>query len=488
MYTFTQGRGESRHMNLVLIVSDTLRWDYLGFYGNEWIETPNLDSLASESAIFVEAYAEGLPTLPARRSILTGRVVSPARYIRQLSDAVQNYGWHPLFDQDVTAAEWLQTKGYCSGFVTDVYHMMKPGKNYHRGFDYWEWIRGQEGDMYALRDKKQVWDMLEQTTCGAESMGEDHWAVQHLMLRQDWQSDADTSVARVMNTAARWLENYTLDKPFFLYVDCFDPHEPRDPPAEYAEAYYADYHGYYGVCPPGSVSDVTDEQFECIKAAYAGEVTLVDAWVGHLLATLAEEDLMDDTLIVFTSDHGTMMGEQGELHKGESRLRNQCTRVPLLIRHPGGELAGEEIEGLVQHHDILPTALGVMGLDVPQRATGSNIWPMALGEQEPERDSVFIGWSRYCSVRTRDWNLVIPLWEEFLGDAEPVRELYDLRNDPEELTNVIEDHADVARELAELAQSYIERQGPLTVGTIQDVDPRMGQDVRITFDALPPQR
>ncbi len=475
-------------MNWVLIVSDTLRWDYLGFYGNDWIETPNLDKLATESAIFVDAYAEGLPTLPARRAILTGRPVSPARYIYQPSDAVANFGWHPFFDQDVTAAEWLKEQGYCSGFVTDVYHMMKPGKNYHRGFDHWGWIRGQEGDMYALRDKEQVMDLLAQTTMDPETISDEHWVIQHLMVRKDWQSDADTSVAKVMSAAADWVDSYTLDKPFFLCVDCFDPHEPWDPPTEYAEVYYADYAGLAGIAPPGLTAEVSEEELRCIKAAYAGEVTLVDAWVGHLLATLADNDLIEDTIIVFTADHGTMLGERGELHKGESRLRHQCTRVPLLIRHPDGELAGEEIEGFVQHHDILPTALGIMGLDAPERALGKNVWPMATGEEQPERDSIFIGWSRYCSVRTREWNLIIPMWEEFLGDEEPVRELYDLQADPEELDNVIEEHPAVARELAELAQEYIERQAPLTTGTIQEPDPKMSKDVTITFDALPSEQ
>ena len=473
-------------MNWVLIVSDTLRWDYLGFSGNDWIETPNLDELASESAVFVDAYAEGLPTLPARRAILTGRPVTPARHIHQPSDAVVNYGWHPLFDQDVTAAEWLTEKGYCNGFVTDVYHMMKPGKNFHRGFQYWDWIRGQEGDMYALRDKDQVMEMVEQLTVPASQVAYDHWLIQHLMLRKDWETDADTSVAQVMATAADWVDGYTLDDPFFLYVDCFDPHEPWDPPAEYAQKYYADYHGYYGVRPPPRTDGLSDDQWECIKAAYAGEVTLVDAWVGHLLATLHERDLMDDTLIVFTADHGTMMGEQGELHKGETRLRNQCTRVPLLIRHPDGMLAGEEIEGFVQHHDILPTALGIMGLDAPDRVVGRDVWPMAAGEVVDERDSIFIGWSRYCSVRTAEWNLIIPLWEDFVGeDEEAVRELYDLEADPEELANVIAEHPDVARELAELAQKYIAEQTELTKGTIQDLDEDMSRDVNITFDALP---
>ncbi len=471
-------------MNLVLIVSDTFRWDYLGCYGNDCIQTPNLDQLAADSALFVDGYAEGLPTLPARRVILTGRPVTPPVYIPQKDDGVKSFGWHPLFYEDVTLAEWLGQHGYVSAFVTDVYHMMKPGKNFHRGFDCWYWIRGQEGDAYALPDIRQVRDLLTQTTLDPDETSVPHWVIQHLMNRKDWASDEDTSVARVMIKAAKWLNEYTLDSPFFLYVDCFDPHEPWDPPADYAHHYYADYQGLVGVYPPAHEAEMTPEQVRCVKAAYAGEVTLVDRWVGYLLNTLRQRDLMDDTLIIFTSDHGTMMGEQGEIHKGETRLRNQCTRVPLLIRHPESQAAGQRVAGFVQHHDIMPTALSIMGLSAPERALGTDIWPLAIGDTSPLRDTIVIGWSRYASVRTPRWNLITP-WTQLPAGQQPVRQLYDLQTDPEELDDVIENHPQVVRELSEFLAEYLRRQASLTKGTVQQVDSSAADQVMTTFDALP---
>jgi len=468
------------------MVADTLRWDYVGCYGNDWIKTPNLDKLAGQSTLFLDAYAEGLPTLPARRAIITGRPISPARYIPQPSEPIINYGWHPLFDQDVTAAEWLRENGYTTAFVTDVYHMMKPGKNFHRGFDCWQWIRGQEDDRYALRDRDQVADLLRQTGEEPETVPSDHWLIQHLMNRKDWESDADTSVAQVMTTAADWLRNYTLDKPFFMWVDCFDPHEPWDPPTEDARLYYDDYEDLCGVGSLGHRADAPRDHriAACMKAAYAGEVTLVDRWVGHLLDALDECGRADETLIVFTSDHGTVMGEQDEFGKGETRLRNQCTRVPLFIRHPDGQASGQQVSGFVQHTDILPTSLGIAALDVSDRVLGRNVWPHACGNEELSRESIFIGWSRYCSLRTSKWNLIMPMME-LREDEEAVRELYDLENDPEELNNVIRDYPEVARELADLANDYIERQAPLTEGTIQEYDPSAAKQVRVTFNALP---
>ena len=168
-------------MNFLLIVSDTFRWDYIGCYGNEWIETPNLDRLAAESVVYLDAFAEGLPTLPARRAMITGRPISPMKYVPQHSDLVQTPGWHPLFDQDVTIAEWLKQQDYHTAMFTDVYHMFKPGKNFHRGFDKWDFIRGQEDDRHALRDKDAVIDLLRQTSADAEGMSPDHWVIQHLM-------------------------------------------------------------------------------------------------------------------------------------------------------------------------------------------------------------------------------------------------------------------------------------------------------------------
>jgi arylsulfatase A-like enzyme len=472
-------------MNLVLIVSDTLRWDYLGAYGNQRIRTPNLDRLAAESAVFEDAYAEGLPTLPARRVLLTGRPIFPFRYIPQKSDMVQLPGWHPLFEEDVTLSEHLAQHDYVSAFVTDVYHMMKPNKNFHRGFEHWHWVRGQEDDPWALRDEAQVADEVRQATPHADRFRKRHWLIQHLMNRKDWQSDADTSVARVMAHAAAWVESYTMDNPFFLYVDCFDPHEPWDPPLEDARLYDPDYEGLDGLVPPGTTRDMPESQVRHIEAAYAGEVTLVDRWIGRLLDALRDKGVMDDTLLIFTTDHGCMMGEQGELHKGEDRLRNQCTRLPLFIRHPEGLGAGKRIPGFVQHHDIMPTALSLMGVPQPDRVLGADLWPMVADDAPAPRETIVTAFGHYASVRTAKWNYVRP-WIALPTDRRPRHDLYDLEGDPQELTNLVADRADVAGELDEFLTDHIRRHIPVTKGTVgagmvEGVETRPG----MSFDALP---
>ncbi|NLO04217.1 MAG: sulfatase-like hydrolase/transferase [candidate division WS1 bacterium] len=445
-------------MNLVLICSDTFRWDYLGCYGNEWIETPNLDAMAKESALYEQAFGEGLPTLPARRVMATGRGIIPMQYHAQHTDKVNLPGWHPLFFEDVTMAEHLLGKGYATCMVTDVYHMMKPGKNFHRGMEYWYWVRGVEDDRYNWRDLQRVQDVWPTVSSWGKTAINDphHWLVQHINGRVQWQSEEDSFTGRVMTKAMDWVNGFHGDYPFFMWIDMFDPHEPWDPPVEYGRKYDPNFDPYKSAFPPSNNQDMTEEEFRCVKAGYAGECSLVDAWVGRFLDNLADRDLLDDTLIVFTSDHGGMMGENGEIHKSGTRLRNQVTQVPLLIRHPGGEAAGARVKGFVQHHDIMPTMLAIAGEDIPERCNGRNVWPLAVEGRPSEVEQIISCFGWHASVRNRKWNYIAP-WAPIPEKAPggEVRALYDLENDPEELTNVIDEHPEIASEMQQWMEDYL---------------------------------
>jgi len=469
-------------MNLVIIVSDTFRWDYLGAYGNDWIQTPKLDALAAESALFLDAYAEGLPTIPARRVLMTGRNIVPFSYRPQKGDPIQLHGWHPLFDEDITLSEHLQERGYFTTFFNDVPHMMKPGKNFHRGFNQWFWIRGQEADAYAFPDRACVQELLNRA--GVANAPDNSWIIKHLVLRNQWKTDADTIVGQTMTRAADWIRNYSLHKPFYLHIECFDPHEPWDPPAEYAGRYAPDYGDSLDGCIPPSTTDrLSEKQRANIRAAYAGEVTLVDRWVGHALDALRETGRMEDTLIIFTSDHGTMLGEQGELHKGNNRLRNQVTRVPLLIRHPNGEAAGKRVRGFCQHQDVMPTLLGLLGEPVPERVLGRNIWPQTT-DKDGAPEYVVSAFGYYACIRTSKWNYVCP-WIKIPSNhphKKTLEELYDLKNDPKELTNVIAEHQHAARDLSHMLEEHIKRFTPLTGGSFQKATEG---DENMNFDGLP---
>ena len=478
-------------MNLVIIVSDTFRWDYLGAYGNAWIRTPNLDALAEESALFLDAYAEALPTVPARRVLMTGRHCFPFWYRPQRSDRVRLLGWHALFDEDVTLSEHLQEKGYHTALFNDVYHLMKPGKNFHRGFDQWFWIRGQEADAYALGDPARVKHLAERVLCGRKDFAGNEWVIRHLVLRDRWESDADTVVAQTMSAAADWVRDYTLAKPFYLHVEAFDPHEPWDPPAAFARAYEPGYgDSLQGCIPPSRTEGLSEQELANVRAAYAGEVTLVDKWVGRLLDALRETGRIEDTVVVFTSDHGCMLGERGEIHKGYDRLRNQCTRLPLVIRHPHGKGAGARVAGFCQHQDIMPTVLGLLGEDVPGRVTGRDVWGQVRGAGDAP-DYVVSGFGPCACIRTARWNFVTP-WIDLASvsgvggyQGAITLQLYDLESDPEELTDVAESHPDVAADLSDRLEAHITRFLPMTDGTIGG---KSADAAGLTFHALPGTR
>ena len=128
-------------MNLIVLCSDTFRVDHLSCYrGDSPVHTPNIDRLATDGVRFDSAFGEGIPTLPARRVLYTGRPIFPFLWAPQKWDRVQLAGWHPLFHEDVTLAEWLVERGYVTGLISDLPHQFKPGKNFHRGFVQFDWV------------------------------------------------------------------------------------------------------------------------------------------------------------------------------------------------------------------------------------------------------------------------------------------------------------------------------------------------------------
>lgn len=434
-------------MNLLVLCTDTFRADYLGCYGNGWIETPYLDEMAKEGVLFSDFYAEGLPTLPARRAFYTGRRVFPFAYYPQKGDGVQLPGWHPLWDDDITLAEWLGERGYTTGLISDVYHQMKPGKNFHRGFHSWQWIRGQEWDPLVPTPVCDIDVSRYVKADTAPDSPKRRLVAQYLHNRAWWKSEADHFAAQVMRAAATWLRTYGHIKPWMLWVECFDPHEPWDAPPEFVDKYYPNYEGLEPLLPTGSMKDYTEAEFRRIKAGYAGECTHVDKWCGYVLETLDGLGMRDDTMVVFTSDHGTMMGEQGQIHKGVDRVRIQVSRCPLIIRHPDRRYAGQVVEGFVQHHDLMPTLLRWLEQPVPERCNGEDFWPLVTGKGSGGlRDMVVSGFGWYAAVRTKNWTYHAPWFKPKDQKVHP-SELYDRNNDPAELVNVIDQYPDIAQEL-----------------------------------------
>ena len=414
-------------MNVIVLMEDSFRKDHLGCYGNRWIKTPNLDKFASDSIIFDFAYAEGLPTIPVRVAMLTGRYTLPFR------------GWQPLEQLDIVLPEILWDKGVTTALISDTYHMHKPQMGFSRGFDYVEWIRGQEHDPWIVDPNVKV-DLSKYSEknwhpsyAGQPSSMVKRQFIQYLKNRAHWKSEEDHHIAQVIKASINWLENKALkgvNKNFFLLIDSFDPHEPWDPPEEYLDLYpVPDYDGLPITWGGGSVDDWTLAEIRHIRAQYAGTITLCDKWTGVLLEKIDELGLLEDTAIIFVTDHGEPLGEHGIIKKVRPWPYDELSHIPFIIRLPDKMgLKGKRVDSFVGIQDIAPTVLKLFDMNVPPVMQGKDLLPVIQGD-EKGRDFEISGFhGRSWSIRDEEWSFYLWLGPKMAG-AKEKPELY--RYEPE---------------------------------------------------------
>jgi arylsulfatase A-like enzyme len=417
-------------MNVILIILDSLRRDHLGCYGNNWIKTPNLDRFSGTSATFEMAYPESLPTIPIRRSIHTGIRTFPFRdYKIPKGGHVKIYGWQPIPDGQVTLAEILRHEGYRTAFITDVYHQFKPGMNFHRGFDEWRWIRGQEGDAY---NSNPVLDLEPYTSeagmCNKKILS------RYLSNTSGRREERDYFGPRVFSEAERWIrENHDVDR-FFLCIDSFDPHEPWDPPEKYVDLYDPGYTGKNVIAPMYRdwQDYLSEDELKHMKALYAAEVTMVDHWFGKFMHALEETEYSKNTLVAVISDHGHQLGEHGTTGKLPRGLYPELMDIPLIISEPGGEGRGKRVPGMVYNHDLFPTVLSYLDIAAPNEPDGIDLRPMISGEDTCPRDFVTSGYNDFFWIRDSGHTLIHN--SRGMGDR-----LYDLKRDPNQAKDISED-------------------------------------------------
>ena len=440
-------------MNIIAIVADSLRYDHVGCCGGK-ARTPSIDAFAAEAMVFDQAYSENLPTMPCRTAWWTGLHLFTQR------------GWQHFEPWDYLLAEVLWDKGFASALVTDVYHMHKPVYNCGRGFDTTCFIRGQEYDPWVVEDVPVDLDARHRLR-GDDS--DATWRprfIQYLRNTAGFEREEDYFAAHVVTEACRWLDHVTQRQKdnLFLWVDCFDPHEPWDPPEPWRSMYDPDYEGQELIDPvPGPVEGyMTPEELRHTLALYAGEVSFVDRWVGVLLDRVRDLGLWDNSLIMFTSDHGEPFGEHGIVRKARPWGYEELAHIPWIVRAPGGDGAGRRCDAFVQPPDLMPTVLdlldvpptlqlhykGPIRLTFPQDRTlrtseitlhGQSLMPLVRGEADSIRDfTVTAHHGAEWTLRTDEWTYMLPL----RGDRSP--QLYNRATDPAEQANVVAEHRDVA--------------------------------------------
>ncbi len=381
----------NRNPNIVLIMTDQQRWDSLGCYGCEAIETPNLDRLAAEGVRYDRCYVSNPICTPSRASLMTGKPV-PAHGVERLYDVLSE-------EQELFPVH-LQAQGYRTALfgklhVSAIRHELENRRD-NDGFDVYEWC---PEPSLLMDDPGQAYGQWLKST---------HPDFYKKLLAEGRQVDDVPQECHMTHWAASrtvdFIENANPEQPFFCKMSVFDPHNPyhdypqayrelvdaskipepirdRVPMSDLPEAVRREHaHGYMLSEPKKGPSwgkdaavpepkEPTPEELahhyrpERIlkdRVDYLASIALLDAEVGRVLEALDTHGLAENTLVVFCSDHGDMLGDHGLLAKG-AYFYEPSVRVPLLMRWPGGIVAGTVSENPVQLHDLAATLLSASG-------------------------------------------------------------------------------------------------------------------------------
>jgi len=438
--SFDRGQGlKGRKPNLLFIWTDEQRADTMAAYGNTKIHAPNLNKLASESFVFKGTYITQPVCSPSRTSVMTGLWPHTSGVIKNNI---------PLRSETQCLPEMIDSPEYQSAYM-GKWHLGDEIFAQH-GFD--EWVAIEDGyyKYYSSPDKKQA-----RSDYYHFLVSRGHKPKGRAFSRNYAASlPFEESKPKFLATKACDFLKRHRDEPFVLYINFLEPHMPFTGP-------FDNEHDPADVDLPENFNDPLEENeplayrkrlAKCIKkygpdekcyreliAKYWGLVTEVDTSVGRIYRTLEELGLADNTIVVYTSDHGDMMGSHRLVEKGV--MYEEAVKVPLLIRVPWMSKKQNMIEGPVSHIDLVPTLLDLMKCQKPQHLQGDSLLPLMKGGKAAE-DHVFIEWPTIRTVISPDgWKLAL--------STDDKCQLFNLTSDPGETTNLYDSgkHADVIRRL-----------------------------------------
>ena len=358
-------------MKTILVLMDTLNRRYLKTY-NERAKgiTPNINAFSKDCIIYDNHFIGSAPCMPARRDIFTGRMQFLER------------GWGGVEPFDITLPSVLRENGVFTHITTDHTHYFEiGGENYCYLFNTWDYHRGQEFDTWISR--------VNQPSVDPESYGKK--SSQYLLNRTKFTKESEYPSPRTFRSACSWVEQNKGADDFFLMVESFDPHEPFDCPEKYHQMYNDNYVGREFCWP--TYAEVTEpaEAVEHLEKCYLGTLSMADYWFGRLLETLKKNNMYEDTLIIFTTDHGHMLGEHGFTGKNIMHAYNEMAHIPLMIHFPGAKESGKRVKALTQNIDLMPTILQHHGCKIPERVKGMSLRDIAEDREKP-REQVIYGW------------------------------------------------------------------------------------------------
>lgn len=462
--------------NIIYILADDLGYGELGAYGQEKIETPNIDALAREGMRFTDHYSSAPVCAPARYMLLTGQHAGHA-YIRNndegkargdvwdyramLRDSVLE-GQRAMPADTRTLAHYLKTEGYATGMV-GKWGLGNPGSAStpnKMGFDFFFGYNCQRQahtyyPVHLYKNESRVY--LRNDTVAPHTplpQGADPYDAASYAPYQLEDYAPDVMFEEMMNFVKQQQE----DKPFFLYWATPIPHVALQAPQRWVD-YYVD---KFGEEEPYTGKGYFPSRYP--RATYAAMISYLDENVGKLVAHLKATGQYDNTLIVFTSDNGpTFAGGadpvffdsaapfEGTKGRGKAYLYEGGIRVPMIATWPGYIPAGTSTAHPSAHYDFLATVADLLGFEVEVGTDGISLLPTLLQQGTQKAHDALIwafpGYGGQAAVRMGDWKL---LRRHLIGEEPATLELYHLGKDPAEQQNMAKDYPEVVQQLAEL--------------------------------------
>lgn len=435
-------KAKSDAPNILWICTDQQRWDTIGALGNKHVKTPNIDRLVREGVSFTNAHCQSPVSAPSRASFLTGMYPSAVRVTRNgnaawpetaplvtklLKDAGYECGLAGKFHLSTAMAHRPEHRPADDGYTT--YHYSHGPYQGGSKNDYLKYWLDRGVDILALKKQNgHVPKEYHQTTWCVDR------AIEFIKERREW--------------------------PWLFSLNVYDPHNPFDPPKEYLDRYDV------GGLPQPSfkASDLEEKSvfnnvvFQSAPKKHSGgenrkraarywaQIDMIDENIGRLLKALEESGQLENTLIIFMSDHGDMLGDHGLTAKG-CRFYNGLVRVPLVFWHPKMLRQNLQSDALVELIDVVPTMLELTGLPVLEKIQGKSLAPILSGKSPADFHKEHVRCEYYdknsneggkiasgTMFRTKKYKLAL-----YHGHAKG--ELFDMENDPDEFTNLWDDPA-----------------------------------------------
>lgn len=446
----TGAHAATQRPNILLILPDQMRASAMGCDGNGDVQTPNIDRLAADGMMFKRTYANVPVCCPARAILLTGTYP-------HVNGMVAND--LRLREEHVTITEILRDAGYRTGFV-GKWHLdggprnpgfVPPGPR-RQGFEFWA--------AYQCHHQHFLPSYFRDTP--------------EMILVPKFEPEASCDFA------VEFLKSQPKDKPFFLTVQMGPPHDPYGAPEEYLKRYDpakltppANWQPGSETRPGGPLippalrrpgmptgNYVTTGGREEIAAYYAA-ITAIDDQVGRLLATLKEIGADENTIILFTSDHGDMLGSHGMRRK--RKPHDESARVPGILRWPARVPKGRTVDTLFSHVDMPSTLLALAGLPVPKNMQGADLSRVALGQTTDGPDAVLL--QIFVPFNpdgiAKPWRGIVTARHTYARYEDEPWVLFDHAADPHQMKNLARDpaHTALARELDANLAALMKRQG-----------------------------